>query len=418
MRILGRAKKLVRRLPRARRTAEFDRAVAEFFMRIALDEAARGLGRTHPNPAVGAILVKGGRVIARGYHRKAGTAHAEVVAIEAAGARARGADLYTTLEPCDHWGRTGPCSQAILDAGIKRVVCASADPNPLVLGRGVARLRRQGVEVLRGVLRPEADALNRPFFKFMREGTPWVTLKAAVTLDGKLATGAGDSRWVTGEQARLRVHQLRDRADAVLVGANTVVQDDPALTTRLPDDAGRNPVRVVVDSHLRVPLGRKVFSPRHSGRTIVATLEKEDHPRARKLAARGVEVWTVRGRGGRVDLKTLLRRLAQDGLLHVMVEGGSEVFGSLLRDRLADELWVFLAPKVVGKSGLSWVGELGVARMARALELGTLEVERCGKDVLLRSLLQPPAAPSQEALTATSRRPSPAATRTPSSTAS
>ncbi len=394
MRVLGRAKRLAGKIPRARRTEEFDRAVAEFFMRIALDEAARGVGRTHPNPAVGAILVKGGRVISRGHHRKAGTAHAEVVAIEAAGAKARGADLYTTLEPCDHWGRTGPCSQAILDAGIKRVICGSEDPNPLVLGKGVERLRAAGVEVVQGVLRAEADALNRPFFKFMRTGMPWVTLKAAVTLDGKLATATGDSRWVTGEEARLAVHRLRNRADAVLVGANTVMQDDPELTTRLPegDEAGpgRHAVRVIVDSHLRVPIGRKVFAERHPGRTIVATLEKADGPQAAKmkrLTARGVELWTVRARGGRVDTKALLRRLAAEGLLHVMVEGGAELFGTLLRDKLADELWLFLAPKLVGKSGMSWVGELGVARMAKALETGTLEVERHGRDVLLKSLL-------------------------------
>ncbi len=391
MRVLGRAKKLATKIPHARRTEEFDQAVAEFFMRIALDEAARGAGRTHPNPAVGAILVKGGRVLSRGHHRKAGTAHAEVVAIESAGAKARGADLYTTLEPCDHWGRTGPCSQAILDAGIKRVICGSEDPNPLVSGKGVERLRAAGVEVVQGVLRADADALNRPFFKFMRTGMPWVTLKAAATLDGKLATATGDSRWVTGEEARLSVHRLRNRADAILVGANTVMQDDPELTTRLPEGdpngPARHPVRVIVDSHLRVPLGRKVFSARHPGRTIVATLESAETPKAKRLASRGVEVWTVRARGGRVNVKMLLKRLAADGLLHVMVEGGAELFGTLLREKLADELWLFLAPKLLGKAGMSWVGDLGIARMAKALETGTLDVERHGRDVLLKSLL-------------------------------
>ncbi len=390
MRVLGRAKKLVRRIPRAHRAAEFDRAVAEFFMRLALDEAAKGKGRTHPNPAVGAVLVKGGRVIARGHHRKAGSAHAEVVAIEVAGAKARGADLYTTLEPCDHYGRTGPCSQAILDAGIRRVVVASDDPNPLVMGKGLQRLKRQGVEVLTGVLKDDADALNRPFFKFIRTGLPWVHLKAAVSLDGKLATGSGDSKWVTGEAARERVHGLRDQVDVILVGANTVMRDDPALTTRLPGGEGRNPVRLVVDSHLRLPLARKVFDARHPGRTIVATLEAQTHPKVKRLSARGVEVWTVRARRGRVDLKALLLRLGKAGLLHVMVEGGAELFGTLLREGLADELWLFLAPKLVGRSGMSWVGELQVARMAKALELGTLEVERVGRDVLLKSVLSEP----------------------------
>lgn len=393
MRLLGRARTLVRRVPRARRAAEFDRAVAEFFMRIALEEAARGAGRTHPNPAVGAILVKNGRIIARGHHRKAGTAHAEIVALEAAGPRARGADLYTTLEPCDHWGRTGPCSEAIIDARVRRVICGSSDPNPLVNGKGVARLRRQGVQVLTGVLKEDADRLNRPFFKFIQTGMPWITLKAAVTLDGKLATATGDSRWVTGDAARQEVHRLRNRVDAILVGANTVMKDDPQLTTRLDQEGTRDPVRVVVDSHLRVPLSRKVFQVAPRTRTIVATVEPEDSPKAKRRAAAGVEVWRIRERNGRVDLKGLLKRLGKEGLLHVLVEGGAQIFGTLLRERLADELWLFMAPKVVGDSGVSWVGELGVSRMARALEFGSVEVDRFGRDLLLRVTLGDESAP-------------------------
>ncbi|MBX5481667.1 MAG: bifunctional diaminohydroxyphosphoribosylaminopyrimidine deaminase/5-amino-6-(5-phosphoribosylamino)uracil reductase RibD [Myxococcaceae bacterium] len=395
MRLLGRARTLTRRVPRARRAAEFDRAVAEFFMRIALEEAQKGVGRTHPNPTVGAILVKNGRVIARGHHRRAGTAHAEIVAIEAAGPRARGADLYTTLEPCDHWGRTGPCSEAILEAGIKRVITASADPNPLVNGKGIARLRRHGVEVMTGVLKAEADALNRPFFRYIRTGMPWVTLKAAVTLDGKLATATGDSRWVTGEEARRRVHELRDRVDAILVGANTVLRDDPQLTTRLgPDVETRDPVRVVVDSHLRLPLDRKVFHLRSKARTIVATVEPAGSRRARRLEALGVEVWSLRAKAGRVDLRALLKRMAKAGLLSVMVEGGAEVFATLLRERLADELLLFVAPKVVGRSGLSWVGELGISQMEKAMTASALEVEHLGRDLLLRARLRDDDEPS------------------------
>lgn len=395
MKVLGRANRVQRRIPRAHRAAQFDRAVAEFFMELALDEARRGVGRTHPNPAVGAILVKNGRVVGRGHHRKAGTAHAEIVALESAGTKARGADLYTTLEPCDHWGRTGPCTQAILEAGIRRVITGSADPNPLVNGKGVMRLRRAGVQVLTGVLEDEADAINRPFFKFIRTRMPWVTLKAASTLDGKLATSTGDSRWVTGEQARARVHQLRDRVDAILVGANTVIRDDPKLTTRLPGGEGRDAVRVVVDSRLRVPATSRLFHLRSKARTIVATCESARSPKAMQLAASGVEVWTVKEKAGRVNLRVLLRRLARAGLLHILVEGGAEVFGTLLRERLADELWLFLAPRLVGRSGLSWVGELGIARMGRALELGPVEVERLGGDLLVRSLLKPPAGSAQ-----------------------
>jgi len=310
-----------------------------------------------------------------------------VVALEAAGSRARGADLYTTLEPCDHWGKTPPCTKAILEAGVRRVIYASSDPNPLVDGKGVARLRRAGVEVIRGVLREEADALNRPFFKWIRSGLPYVTLKAAITLDGKLATGTYDSRWVSGEEARLEVHRLRDRVDAILVGANTVREDDPRLTTRLPGGGGKDAVRVVVDSKLRLPLERAVLCPRPPARTIVATTRPPSSPRARRLAARGVEVWTVKARRGRVDLRALLSRLGRQGMLHVLVEGGARLFGSLLREGLADELWLFVAPKLVGEAGLTWTGALPVREMAQAVRVGDLQVSRIGADVLLRARL-------------------------------
>ncbi|REG28555.1 diaminohydroxyphosphoribosylaminopyrimidine deaminase [Archangium gephyra] len=376
-----------KRTPRAKRAADFDRAVAEFFMRLALEEAAKGLGRTSPNPVVGAVLVKGGRIIARGYHRRAGTAHAEVVALEAAGAKARGADLYTTLEPCDHYGRTPPCSQAVLDAGVRRVFVGSSDPNPKVNGKGVARLRRAGVEVVTGVLKEEADKLNRPFFKSMSTGLPYVTLKAAVTLDGKLATATGDSRWVTGEQARAWVHRLRDQVDVILVGSTTVQRDNPQLTTRLAEGTGKDPVRVVVDSHLRLSPKLTVFTQRSPARTVVATLEDPASRKAKRFAAAGAEVWRMPAKQGRVDLEALLRRLAKEGLNHVLVEGGAEMYGSFLRESLADELLLFVAPKLIGGEGLSWSGSLGVKQMARALTVGKLSFEQVGEDLLLRARL-------------------------------
>ena len=387
MRLLTRARLEATRAPRAKRAADFDRAVAEFFMRIALEEAAKGLGRTSPNPVVGAVLVKSGRIIARGYHKKAGTAHAEVVALEAAGSKAKGADLYTTLEPCDHYGRTPPCSLAILEAGVRRVICASADPNPQVSGKGVARLRRAGVKVLTGVLKEEADTLNRPFFKVMRTKLPWVTLKAAVTLDGKLATATGDSRWVTGEPARAWVHRLRDAVDVILVGANTVRIDDPKLTTRLPGGGGKDALRVVVDSHLRLSPSYTLFTQRSPARTVIATLEDPEGRKARPFLAQGVEVWQVRQKAGLVDLKALLRRIAKNGLNHVLVEGGADMYGSFLRGHLADALALFLAPKLIGSPGLSWAGDLGVKEMAQAVSVSDLTFERHGEDVLLQALL-------------------------------
>ncbi|MFL5345186.1 MAG: bifunctional diaminohydroxyphosphoribosylaminopyrimidine deaminase/5-amino-6-(5-phosphoribosylamino)uracil reductase RibD [Hyalangium sp.] len=387
MRLLTRARLKASRAPRAKRAADFDRAVAEFFMRIALEEATKGLGRTSPNPAVGAVLVKGGRIIARGFTQPAGQAHAEVMALRAAGPRARGADLYTTLEPCNHYGRTPPCTLAILEAGVRRVISASWDPNPKVNGKGIAKLRRHGVEVLTGVLEQEADWLNRAFFKAIGTGMPYVTLKAAVTLDGKLATATGDSRWVTGEPARAWVHQLRNRVDVILVGANTVRLDDPQLTTRLPGGGGRDAVRVVVDSHLSLKPKHTVFTQRSKAKTVLATLEAPEGRKARRFTEQGVEVWQVREKRGRVDLKALLARIAQQGLNHVLVEGGAELYGSFLRERLADELALFLAPKLVGSQGLSWSGELGVKLMSDALALKNVTFERLGEDLLLQARL-------------------------------
>ncbi|ATB32490.1 bifunctional diaminohydroxyphosphoribosylaminopyrimidine deaminase/5-amino-6-(5-phosphoribosylamino)uracil reductase RibD [Melittangium boletus] len=387
MRLLTRARLQAGRAPRAKRTADFDQAVAEFFMRLALEEAAKGLGRTSPNPAVGVVLVKSGRIIARGYHRRAGTAHAEVVALESAGSKARGADLYTTLEPCDHYGRTPPCSQAILDAGVRRVISASSDPNPKVNGKGISRLRRAGVEVLTGVLVEEADRLNRPFFKAMTTGLPYVSLKAAVTLDGKLATATGDSRWVTGEQARAWVHRLRDQVDVILVGANTARRDNPQLTTRLPGGEGKDPVRVVVDSRLRLPATLTVFTQRSPARTVVATLEDPAGRKAKRFLAAGVDVWQLPEKKDQVDLEALMRRLAKEGLNHVLVEGGAEMYGSFLREELADELLLFVAPKLIGGEGLSWSGSLGVKQMARALTVSALSYEQVGEDLLLRARL-------------------------------
>lgn len=358
---------------------------AEAFMRIALEEARRALGRTSPNPTVGAVLVKGGRVIARGHHRKAGEPHAEVVAIRRAGVAARGADLYTTLEPCDHYGRTPPCTLAILEAGVRHVICASSDPNPLVNGKGIARLRRAGIPVRTGVLEAEADRLNQPFFKYVRTGLPWVTLKAAITLDGKIATATGDSRWISGPRARSWAHRLRDQVDAIVVGANTVRLDNPRLTTRLPRGGGHDPVRVVVDSRLRLSPQRAVFAKTSGAPTIVATLQNPSSLRARRLRRRGVEVLQVHGRGGRVDLEDLLHQLGGRGLLHLLVEGGAQLHAGLLRQGLADELLLFIAPALIGGDGLSWVGSVGVRRIKQAIKVRDLAVERVGEDLVLRA---------------------------------
>lgn len=351
---------------------------AEAFMRAALAEARRGLGRTSPNPAVGAVVVKGGRVIARGHHARAGGPHAEVVALRAAGARARGADLYTTLEPCDHHGRTPPCSLAVLCAGIRRVLVGSSDPNPLVNGRGIRRLREAGIEVVEDVLREECDALNAHWFKFIRERRPYVTLKAAVTLDGRIATRTGDSRWVTGPEARRWVHELRDRVDAVLVGAGTALADDPRLTTRLPGGRGRDPIRVVLDTDLSLPSRLRLFRMRSAAPTIVAHASS----RTGRPGLRAELLRCRRGKGG-VDLGDLLARLAARGVTHLLVEGGAEVLARFLAEGLADRVAVFVAPRIVGADGVPLVASAGPERMEDTLRLADVRVERLGEDVLV-----------------------------------
>jgi diaminohydroxyphosphoribosylaminopyrimidine deaminase / 5-amino-6-(5-phosphoribosylamino)uracil reductase len=358
---------------------------AERFMAEALAEARRGLGRTHPNPCVGAVVVKDGRVVGRGHHAQAGAPHAEVVALAEAQALARGADLYTTLEPCDHYGRTPPCSRAILDAGLARVVSASQDPNPLVNGKGLARLREAGVPVWTGVLKEEADALNRPFFKAMLTGLPFVTLKVAATLDGRLASSSGDSRWVTGEAARADVHRLRSEVDAVLVGAGTVRADDPQLTARPSDGVGRNPLRVLLDTEGRLPLEGKVFHQADTERTVVACAEDVAQKLSARLASTGARVWGVqRGERG-LEVTAVLRRLVEDGALHVLAEGGAQLFASLLSARVADALVLYLAPKLLGGDGLAWLGPLGLKHMAEALPLAVEEVTQLGEDFRLRA---------------------------------
>ncbi len=376
-RILARAKRTRRHTSRRPSPALFDRAVAEFFMRLALREAEKGIGRTSPNPAVGAVLVKNGRVIGRGHHARAGGPHAEVVALRAAGARAEGADLYTTLEPCNHWGKTPPCSLAIVQAGVRRVVVGSRDPNPVVNGRGLARLRRSGVEVVTDVLRDECDALDEHWFRFIKSGRPFVTLKAAITLDGKIATRGGDSRWVTGEAAREEVHRLRDRVDAVLVGASTARADDPLLTTRLAEGKGRDPIRVVLDTRLTLPASLKLFHPKSTARTLVATASRKPH-----RFDPGVETMRCKTRGRRIDLGDLLVKLAQRGITHLLVEGGAQVHAAFLSAGLVDRVVLFVAPKIL-VGGKDWLGGDGPERMADALRLEGVEVRRVGEDLFL-----------------------------------
>lgn len=352
----------------------------ERYMRLALRAGRRGLGRTSPNPAVGAVVVRNGHVIASGYHHKAGEPHAEVEALRAAGAKSRGATIYVTLEPCAHHGRTGPCTQAVLEAGISRVVIGSLDPNPRVAGGGAEMLRAAGLKVEVGVLRRECDELLAFFRKHVTTGLPFVTLKLAATLDGRIATVQGDSRWITGEASRRLVHRWRNEHDAILVGAETVLHDDPELTCRM--RGGRHPLRVVVDGRLRLPLGSKLVSGAGMIPTLVLTARGADATRVRELRAAGVQVIALPARDGRMVWLRMLQELGRRNLASVLVEGGAEVAAGLLAARQVDRLRLFLAPKLIGGDGRAVLASLSVQEMADAITLPTPRLRRVGEDLL------------------------------------
>jgi diaminohydroxyphosphoribosylaminopyrimidine deaminase/5-amino-6-(5-phosphoribosylamino)uracil reductase len=365
------------------------------FMRQALRLAERGRGTTKPNPVVGALLVKNGKVLARGFHRRAGLPHAEIEALSRLGRRAKGATLYVTLEPCCHQGRTGPCTEAILRSGVRRVVVGCCDENPLVSGRGVARLRRAGLRVDAGCLMAECRHQNRTFFTWIRNKRPWVTLKVAATLDGCIGDRQekhrpGNPRWITGDAARQEAHALRAQHDAVLIGVGTLLADDPRLTVRSPgkaNKAGGEPLRIVLDSRLRTPPTSALLrQDKSAAPLVVATLPaKPDRgllSRRRRLEAAGAEVFFAPStQNGRVDLAALLRWLAGRKVQSLLVEGGSQVHGAFVAAGLVDSVAMFLAPRLVG-SGVPVVEGPGLDWRKPAI-LGPLSVRAIGEDILL-----------------------------------
>lgn len=355
----------------------------EKFMARALELAAAARGRTAPNPQVGCVIVAGGRIVAEGFHAGPGSDHAEVVALKQAGAAAQGATVYVTLEPCNHHGRTPPCSEALIEAGVARVVIAAADPNP-ESGDGAARLKAAGIEVTTGVLREEAEAGNAPFFTAHRYGRPYVLYKTAMTLDGKIATRSGQSRWITGEAARARVQQWRDELDAIAVGVNTVLLDDPLLTTRLPE--GRTPVKVIFDSMARTSPSARLFEADAGGnpaRVIMFVSASADAGRVAALRERGAEVVTQSAEDGRTDISAALANLAQRGLHSLLLEGGGTLAWSFLQARAIDKVAWFIAPLLVGGPGRSPLGGLGVERMADGYRLENVHNEVIDGDLLI-----------------------------------
>ncbi|MDP2167015.1 MAG: bifunctional diaminohydroxyphosphoribosylaminopyrimidine deaminase/5-amino-6-(5-phosphoribosylamino)uracil reductase RibD [Thermodesulfovibrionales bacterium] len=352
-----------------------------FYMRRALRLAAKAEGRTSPNPMVGALIVKAGRVIAEDYHRRAGEPHAEALALEAAGKRAGGATLYVSLEPCCHTEKkTPPCTREIIRSGIKKVVIAMKDPNPKVAGRGIDELQAAGIEVKSGVLEKEALRLNEAYIKYITEKQPFVILKVAMTLDGKIATPTGESKWITGEKSRLMVHKLRSRADAVLTAIGTVMADDPELTSRI--KRGRNPVRIVIDPELEIPVNAKILKT--PPETIIVT--KADSIKAKNIEKTGIKLIKYEAN---LELKRLMRKLGEMGMMSVLIEGGSSLAAHALDEGIVDKVMFFIAPKIIGgRDSYPAVGGSMFRLLGDAYRVRDLRVKRIGEDFLLEGYIE------------------------------
>ena len=358
------------------------------YMRMALQLAEKARGRTSPNPMVGAVVVKSDKVISRGYHRSAGEPHAEAIALKHAGRAAKDATLYVTLEPCSHTNkRTPPCTPLVLQSGVKRVVVAMIDPNPHVSGGGIKTLRKAGIEVTTGVLEKEARKLNEAFIKYITTGVPFVTLKIAQTLDGKIATAAGESKWITGEKAREEGHRLRDANDAILVGINTVLKDNPALTTRI--SRGRDPIRIILDTKLRTPLKAKIITQKSSAKTYIATLDTMPKDKLVKLLDAGVEVLLAKGSKGHVNLKNLMKMLGGFGVKSVLIEGGAEVHASALKSGIVDKVAMFIAPVLMtGMDSICSIGGVSPTKLSQAVRLSDMTSRMVGDDLMIEGYLR------------------------------
>jgi diaminohydroxyphosphoribosylaminopyrimidine deaminase/5-amino-6-(5-phosphoribosylamino)uracil reductase len=358
-----------------------------YWMRWVLRLAEKGKGRTSPNPMVGAVLVRDRKVVGEGYHAKAGEAHAEILALRQAGEEARGATLYLNFEPCTHYGKTPPCAPQVIEAGVKRVVIGMEDPNPLVKGKGVESLRRAGLDVEVGILEKECSRLNEAFCKYILNKEPFVILKVAATLDGKIATRGGDSKWISGEASRRFVHRLREQVDGIVVGIGTVLKDDPRLTARI--KRGRDPYRIILDSRLRIPEEAKVIEVSPS-KTIIATTELAARDKIERLEKKGARILILDSKLGRVHLKPFLFKLGEMGMMNLLVEGGSQINGSFLDEGLIDKILLFLSPKLIGDNqALGIFGGRGVASLKEAIYLNELRVRRIGEDILLEGYIIP-----------------------------
>lgn len=354
----------------------------EKYMRLAMQLAGNAIGRTFPNPLVGAVIVKDNRVVGCGWHRKAGTPHAEVHALNQAGELAQGADVYVTLEPCAHYGKTPPCAKALVEAKVKNVYGGLLDVNPKVAGKGFKILEDAGIHVEYGFLQDELRKQNEVFFKWIEHKKPFVVLKAAMTLDGKIATATGQSKWITNETSRAYGYKLRDIYDGIMVGINTVIEDNPMLTARV--DGGKNPIRIVVDSSLKIDINANVVQDK-SAKTIIATTDKADKDKILKLQAQDVDVIVVdKDKNDKVDIEKLLDILGQQNICSILVEGGATLSGSFVAKKLVDKVYFFIAPKIVGgKEAKTPVAGTGILNLQEALALKDIQIEKLEEDILI-----------------------------------
>jgi diaminohydroxyphosphoribosylaminopyrimidine deaminase/5-amino-6-(5-phosphoribosylamino)uracil reductase len=359
--------------------------IDEKFMREALRQARKGLGRTSPNPAVGAVIVRNRKILASGYHKMTGENHAEVEVLAKIGGKARKDDvLYVTLEPCNHFGRTPPCTETILKSGLKRVVVGMRDPNPKISGGGCEFLVEKGIEMKIGILESECRQLNEAFLKFVTTGRPFVIAKSALTLDGWTATSLGHSQWITNKRSRQFVHRLRDGVDGVMVGIGTVLADDPMLTTRLKNRRGRDPIRIIVDSRLRIPDNARVLNIDSPAKTLVAVGRGVPSESLKKIQKNRVSALVCPTKKGRIDLAALTSILGETNITSILVEGGSALIGSMIRERLIDKFYIFKAPKILGgNDGIPMASGPGPKRMDECLRLKDIKVRRFGDDILI-----------------------------------
>lgn len=358
-------------------------------MKRALELAKMGIGFTNPNPLVGAVIVKDGKIIGEGYHEVYGSHHAEINAFKNAVEDVKGATMYVTLEPCSHYGKTPPCARAIVEKGIKKVVIGLKDPNPLVSGKGIEILQEAGIEVVTGVLEEEGRELNEVFLKYIITNTPFCIMKTAMTLDGKIATYTGNSKWITGEASRAYVHELRHRLLGIMVGIGTVLADDPMLTTRLEKIKGRDPVRIIVDSTARIPLEAKVLNLTSNAQTIIATTKKASEFKIKELKEKGAEVVVTPLKNNGVDLSYLMKALGEKKIDSVLLEGGGELSYSALEEGIVDKVNAFIAPKIVGgHSSKTPVGGIGKEYMSEAIILKHIKVRHFDEDIMIEGYIK------------------------------